>query len=512
MRKFTKSLFALSLMLFGWGTVNAAKQIDGGVGKVIVPGTYTSDTYSGGFDYTVDGGKNWAGEDWSAYEYVWIKYSELTGASNFGLFYSEFVADHGSWGEFVGASTGLTGTSGIVGIKLDNTSTYVKGTAATDGSFIGDVYAKHIREIYITSNGSVKIDELWVGSEAEFLAATGYDAGKNHMLLVTNGAAKSNPWDYQADYTLPAALVKGKTYVIEFAIKAVNGGETRVVPNGDGAQYLDTKGLWTNEFTRYQVEFEANGNHTKLEIDLGACSGEVYFDNVSLKEKGSDVNLIANGDFETPYSTAGWSVLTWAGQTMAQVEQELGEVQVPGMLISVGEAGWRTFRTGSAIKITDPNVKAYVAKYVEEGNYVKLTEVTAVPGWQPVLIEAAKGNYMVQIATEDVSGSFPWGDNGLEANGATALPGDGTLYGLAKKNDVVGFYKISSESSVPAWAIYMKIAAAAPEFVGFSGAATGIETVKADKNHGEFFNLAGQRVAQPTKGLYIVNGKKVVLK
>ena len=27
----------------------------------------------------------------------------------------------------------------------------------------------------------------------------------------------------------------------------------------------------------------------------------------------------------------------------------------------------------------------------------------------------------------------------------------------------------------------------------------------------DYFNLAGQRVANPTKGLYIVNGKKVIL-
>ena len=27
-----------------------------------------------------------------------------------------------------------------------------------------------------------------------------------------------------------------------------------------------------------------------------------------------------------------------------------------------------------------------------------------------------------------------------------------------------------------------------------------------------YYNLNGQRVAQPTKGLYIVNGKKVVIK
>ena len=43
---------------------------------------------------------------------------------------------------------------------------------------------------------------------------------------------------------------------------------------------------------------------------------------------------------------------------------------------------------------------------------------------------------------------------------------------------------------------------------------TGVNEVKAQKEFvsGDFFNLAGQRVAQPTKGLYIMNGKKVVIK
>lgn len=352
--------------------------------------------------------------------------------------------------------------------------------------------------------GSVKITEAWL----EFPDPDPFDTSKNHMLLVTNGAAKSNPWDYQAQYTLPAPLVSGKTYVIEFAINAVNGGETRVVPNGDGAQYLDTKGLWTNKFTKYQIEFEANGNHTKLEIDLGACGGEVYFENISLKEKDTDVNLIANGDFEE-LGLEGWSGV---GNSITQVEQEAPvEVLDPGMLISVGEAGWKTFRTGSAIKITDPNVTAYVAKYIEAGNYIKLTEVTEIPGWQPVFIEAASGSYMVEIIAEATG--FPWDDNGLKANGPSALPGDGTLYGLAKKNDVVGFYKISSESAVPAWAIYMQItSSSAPGFLGFGDNATNIEVVKSVKNNGEFFNLAGQRVANPTKGLYIVNGKKYIVK
>jgi hypothetical protein len=343
---------------------------------------------------------------------------------------------------------------------------------------------------------------------ALLVLAVGGAKAQNHMLKITNGDAKPNAWDYQARYTLPTALTSGKTYVFELAINAVNGGETRVVPSGDGQQWEATKGLWTNKFTKYQVEFTAGANYTFLEIDLGACGGEVYFDNVSLVEKGETTNLIANGDFEED-NTTGWSGVN---NTIERVEKAApSEVLDPGMLISVGEAGWRTFRTGSAIKIDDPNVTAYVAKYVEEGNYIKLKEVTEIPGWQPVLIEAAKGNYMVQIVAS--AEGFPWDDNGLLANGGSALKGDGTLYALAKKNGVVGFYKMSTESEIPAWAIYMKIvSSSAPEFVGFGGEATGIEAVKSAKNDGEFFNLAGQRVAQPTKGLYIVNGKKVVIK
>ena len=48
---------------------------------------------------------------------------------------------------------------------------------------------------------------------------------------------------------------------------------------------------------------------------------------------------------------------------------------------------------------------------------------------------------------------------------------------------------------------------------GESGDVTGIAEVSTKKKfNGAFYNLAGQKVAQPTKGLYIVNGKKVIIK
>ncbi len=50
-------------------------------------------------------------------------------------------------------------------------------------------------------------------------------------------------------------------------------------------------------------------------------------------------------------------------------------------------------------------------------------------------------------------------------------------------------------------------------FMPFEDAPSSINAVQvSDSKANEYFNLNGQRVAQPTKGLYIVNGKKVVLK
>ena len=43
--------------------------------------------------------------------------------------------------------------------------------------------------------------------------------------------------------------------------------------------------------------------------------------------------------------------------------------------------------------------------------------------------------------------------------------------------------------------------------------ATAINAVKSNVvENGTYYNLAGQRVNNPTKGLYIVNGKKVIVK
>ena len=76
-----------------------------------------------------------------------------------------------------------------------------------------------------------------------------------------------------------------------------------------------------------------------------------------------------------------------------------------------------------------------------------------------------------------------------------------SFVGSASGTIVISYTQTSSK------AIYIKSID-----VEYTAETVGIQAVNRQHANGEFFNLAGQRVAQPAKGLYIVNGKKVVVK
>ena len=52
----------------------------------------------------------------------------------------------------------------------------------------------------------------------------------------------------------------------------------------------------------------------------------------------------------------------------------------------------------------------------------------------------------------------------------------------------------------------------APVFISFDGETTGINNVKQTVGDNKYYNLSGQQVENPGKGLYIQNGKKVIIK
>lgn len=193
-----------------------------------------------------------------------------------------------------------------------------------------------------------------------------------------------------------------------------------------------------------------------------------------------------------------------ASQSAFQIYKEVAH-NVPAV---ISTAEYATFNSDYALDFSATGITAYTA--TAGAKSVTLNEVSEgkVPANTPVVLYKASADGTA-INVPVIPSAPAVGDNDLHVSTGTDVA---DMYVLSKKGGVVGFYKWNGATDLSAGKVYLQATTTAPEFLGF-GDATGIEAVKAQANDSQVvYNLAGQRVAQPTKGLYIVNGKKVIIK
>ena len=102
----------------------------------------------------------------------------------------------------------------------------------------------------------------------------------------------------------------------------------------------------------------------------------------------------------------------------------------------------------------------------------------------------------------------------ISSSGMTASD-PSTTYVLNNGSQGVGFYKLAGGNTLEAYKAYLLYdggGAGARAFIGFDET-TDINTLNVEREtlNGEVYDLQGRRVVNPTKGLYIVNGKKVFI-
>ena len=170
-------------------------------------------------------------------------------------------------------------------------------------------------------------------------------------------------------------------------------------------------------------------------------------------------------------------------------------------------------------------VKAYKLKGVN-GEAITTDVLTSLTANEPVMVKVTADDVnSYEFTASGVSVAATSGDlvgNGLlkATYATTTAAADANNYVLQKNGDDVNdvnFYLVTGTSAtVKPFRAYLHYENPGAHILSILfDDATGIEKVEKEasvKENGEFFNLAGQRVAQPTKGLYIVNGKKVVIK
>ena len=84
-------------------------------------------------------------------------------------------------------------------------------------------------------------------------------------------------------------------------------------------------------------------------------------------------------------------------------------------------------------------------------------------------------------------------------------------YVLQSQNDMEAFYKVGSTlPSVLANRCYLTSASGEVKAFAFPGCPTAIDGLEADANESAIYDIAGRKVSKADKGIYIVDGKKVV--
>ena len=173
----------------------------------------------------------------------------------------------------------------------------------------------------------------------------------------------------------------------------------------------------------------------------------------------------------------------------------------------IGESGYATLSWPVALDFTSNGFEANVVTDVVNSVMV-LSKVTKAQAGTGLVIIGEPGKYSLTTTAEDVAKV----DNILEstANGAYKVEGS-KVYALANKSAGIGFYKVNEGVEIPKYRAYYTASSGADAF--FFENTDGISQVEAQGTEADVYSISGVKMQNANqKGIYIVNGKKVVVK
>ena len=186
--------------------------------------------------------------------------------------------------------------------------------------------------------------------------------------------------------------------------------------------------------------------------------------------------------------------------------------------LNVGDAGYATLCLGFNAAIPTA-VEAYVVSEINDG-YVTLEQVAGVlPAEEAVIVKAAKGNYGFAQSSETpaavesnlLEGTLVDANIYTEAYVLGMVDGEVGLYkAIMNQDGGTAFLNNANKAYLPA-----PEASQGTASYGFSfgEGTTGIEEVKGENGEVKtIYDLQGRKVDTPSKGIYIIGSKKVLVK
>ena len=244
-----------------------------------------------------------------------------------------------------------------------------------------------------------------------------------------------------------------------------------------------------------------NGGYAIKSAADGMDTNKAHFydngDNSSSADRGGSVTI--NKSTNSRYTNWYLTEITTLPITMKTVDDAnyFATINLPtAVTVPSGVSAYEASASGTVLSLT---------KVVEGG---------VLAASQPVILYS--NSAVASLAISDAAGTPATGDNELAGTIAaeSVTPNNNYVLGVNKEGSVVGFYKYGG-TEMPGFKAYLPVGATSSVKAftfSFDDIQDAIRAIESDNNNLEIYDIAGRRVPQAQKGLYIVNGKKVMYK
>ncbi|MBR3855805.1 MAG: hypothetical protein IKM65_06580 [Bacteroidaceae bacterium] len=446
----------------------------------------------------------------------------------------------------------------LVNITLNNLNMHAGGhggganTSGTIVSWNGDATSASVWEI--VDGDATKLADLYRGTVAAAIAE----------LESMKGLLGSNYGQYGCDEELKAQIeafdVENATYDELVAIYPVIGqlrASFKINTPDAGVSYVRIKAgvIGWNDDAPYLGSANSEAKDGRAEFVTAADANSIFFycEDECLVSYGSGKHLVNNNNFlgySDDLAVAGTAISFNSAETFGLYnisfignnesaralyihQNNYTDAATPGakgdgytfnleavnsLPVVVTSAGYATLYAPVALTIPT-GVEAYYATSVE-GDAVQLKQITTtIPANTGVILKANAGTYNFAIAASvpAIDGNIL---DGTIAREIITKEGTGSYYVLGVVDEKVGMYNPVNGADATTFInaghkayMYVEGPASSAGYRFDFGGTTGIDEVETEESDLVIYDLTGRRVNEMNRpGIYIVNGKKVLVK
>ena len=313
----------------------------------------------------------------------------------------------------------------------------------------------------------------------------------------------SNPLHYGADLSLNGENVEnlvipdGVTTISEYAFAGCKSLRMVTIPNC-------ITSIGNSAFYNCELTSVTSLIPSKQLFTIGS--------HVFYNLEGPGTLYVPYGAKETYASTGGW---TWFKNIV-----ELG------LTVTINQYGNATYCSPYALDFSDvEGLKAYAATgYDTATQVVTLTRVQSIKGGTGLFLKAEPGEYVIPVIENSSYNTLNLLVGTLEQTTVNSTAGEMSNYKftIADGDAAPMFYPFEDNTTFSAGKAYLQIPTAwlpatAQKSLSIrfdDGETTDIDEVKEQRAESKdvYYDLSGRVVENPTRGIYIIDGKKVLVK